>query len=68
MRTCGLLFGQRTYLVAHDAGSDINRIVGSPEIGRNIEERVETWRSAAKIATVSVRRHPHRLNLKLVRD
>ena len=40
MQTCGLPFGQHTYVVAHNTAFDINQIVDSPGTGRNIEGRV----------------------------
>jgi hypothetical protein len=48
--------------------SVVNQIANSPEIARNIEEKVAVWRIVAKIINVSTRRHPNSKNPKLVRD
>ena len=57
-RTIGLPFGQRTYVVARSSASDIDQIVDSPGIARNIEERVATLRSFVGLPNVSIRRSP----------
>jgi len=67
MQTCGLPFGQRTYVVAHNTAFDTNQIVDSPGIGRNIEGKVVAWRIVAKTTNVSTGRHHHCLNPKHVR-
>ena len=66
MNTYGLVFGQHTYVVAHNTASDINQIVNSPGTARNIEERVTALRSVTKITNVSNRWDPRCPSLKLV--
>ncbi len=67
MYNYGSLCGQSTHVVAHYTAFDLKPTVSFPGTNKNVEEKVAAWRSGARAAKVSTKRHHRCSCTKLIR-